>query len=98
MEANLVLVPEVEGSQYGVVSPLPNGGLSVGYWNTLNGRIHITLYADVDTIVHEVATSKAINAELRAAKKDNEGEEIKPNIEYNPKTKRFKEVWPIKEK
>jgi len=86
MEANLVLVPDADDSKSGKVTPVPNG-LSVGYWFTRSdGRIYVNLSSDIDTIVHEVATSKAIRAELRAADKDNKGEEIKPLIEYNPIT------------
>lgn len=100
MEANLVLVPEAEDNLSGVVTPVPSG-LSVGYWHTdkINGRIYITLFKDVEeTIIHEVATRKAINAEIRATEKALNGVEIKPNIEYDPVTKRFKEVWPEREK
>lgn len=92
MEAKLVLLPETEGSQYGAVVPIPNG-LSVGYWAThSDGHIHITLISDVDTIVHEVATREAVRAELRAANKVAKGEEKQPVIEYDPVTRKFRQV------
>lgn len=102
METRLVLIPEEEGATYGKVQPLKvNGGnilygLSVGFWSLSkeDNRVYIRLNEDIDNITHEVATAKSVRAELRQAKKDAEGVEIKPTIEYNPRTKRFKQVYP----
>lgn len=102
MEAHLALIPEEEGSPYGTVNPVvaDNGGitygLSVGNWTLSsesgNGYIHIVLPADVETIVHEVATRKSVRAESRATEKALKGEEKKPTIEYDPVTRKFKQV------
>ncbi len=101
MNTELVLFPEEEDKSCGSVVPLvaSNGktyyGLSVGYWlvDDTDNYIHILLREDIDTIVHETATSKAVRAELRAAERDTKGEEKKPTIEYDPITKRFNKVY-----
>ena len=106
MDARLALVPDNSDTSLGVIKPIAYDdgnilyGMAIGHWtsHTSDGNIHIVLYDDITTIIHEKATGKAIRAELRAAEKDNNGEEIRPDIEYDPKTKRFKEVWPVKEK
>lgn len=103
MDARLALVPNGEDTSRGVVRLVTDNGIlygrSVGHWtsSTIDGNIHVILNQDVDTITHEVATSKAIRAELRAAERDANGVEIKPIITYDPKTRRFKEVYPVKE-
>ena len=106
MDNRLVLVPEEEGATYGTVKPVAvNGsglmsyGLSVGGWSlsSYDNRIYIDLLKDIDTVIHEVATTKSVKAELRAADKDAKGTEIKPVVTYDPRTKRFKQVMPLKE-
>ena len=68
-------------------------GLSVGHWGKSdNGTIYIDLYSNVDTIIHEVATRKSVRAEIRAAEKDAKGEEHPFHVEFDPVTKRFKQV------
>lgn len=104
MDTRLALVPDTEDPERGVVKPvaIKDGsvyyGTSVGRFttNTPNGNTHVILNGDIDTIIHEVATRKGVAAELRAAEKDAKGTEIKPIITYNPKTKRFKEIYPSK--
>lgn len=101
MDTNFVLVPEEEGKNYGIIKPVDpvsgqEYGLSVGHWIVLSSdnRIHIILKEDIDSIIHETATTKAIRAELRAAERDNKGVEIKPTIILDPVTRRFKQVYP----
>ena len=101
MEARLILVPDEEEKDCGVVKPVVviggviTYGLSIGNWTLLktDNRIHITLYEDVTTIIHETATSKAVAAELRAAEKDANGVEKKTVVTLDPRTKRFKEEY-----
>jgi len=106
MNNRLVLVPEEDGATYGTVKPVAiNGdgamsyGLSVGHWvlTAKDNRIYIDLLRDIDTIIHKVATLKSVKAELRAGEKDVNGTEIKPIITYDPQTKRFEQVMPVKE-
>lgn len=102
MDTHLALIPDGEDLERGVVKPIvvKNGttlyGFPVGHWtkSTPDGNIHVILSKDIDTIHHEVATRKGIAAELRAAEKNAQGVEIKPIITYDPKTKRFREVYP----
>lgn len=102
MEARLALIPEAKDTPYGTVKPVEVGkngniayGLSVGSWvvSSVDKNIHITLSADIDTIVHEVATRKGIRAELRQAEKDAKGVEPEKVIEYDPISKRFRQVY-----
>lgn len=100
MATRLVLVPEEEGATYGRVTPAKaNGstityGLSVGTWSLgSNGNVLIDLNKDIDTITHEIATSKGVRAELRQADKDAKGMEKKTIIILDPKTKRFKQEY-----
>jgi len=100
MEARLALIPEAEDGLSGTVKPvtISNGsiyyGLSVGGWvvSSVDGYIHITLIRSIDTIIHELATREGVRAESRAMKKDAKGIEKKPVIEYDTKTKRFRQV------
>lgn len=102
MDTRLVLVSDERTKDHGTVKTvaLVNGnlyhGLSVGTWrlSDTDGYIYLTLYHDLDTIIHETATTKAVRAELRAAEKDAKGVEKKPIIILDPVTKRFKEVYP----
>ena len=101
MDAHLVLVPDEDEEACGVVKPVAviDGvmayGLSIGSWTLLDAdnRIHITLNGDIDTIIHETATRKAVNAEIRAAEKDARGEEKKTVVTLDPRTKRFKQEY-----
>lgn len=101
MDTTFVLIPEEEGKNYGTIKPVDpvNGevcGLSVGYWRLLppDNRIYIMFKESIDTIIHEVATTKSIRAELRAANRDNRGVEKKPIISYDPVSKKFRSVMP----
>ena len=101
MDARLVLVHDEEEEACGVVKPVVviggviTYGLSIGNWSLskTDNRIHITLNGDVTTIIHETATSKAVNAELRAAEKDAKGVEKAMVITLDPRTKRFKQEY-----
>lgn len=98
-DARLVLQRDEDSSIRGTVHPIAvrqNGDVlrsptSIGRWTVLKGEIWITLYHDLDRIVHEVATSKAVTAELRQSVKDAKGKEWPKHIEYDPVTKRFRE-------
>ena len=101
MASRLVLERKNPEDTYGTVKPLQVvngsviGGLSVGTWRLgEDGIICIDLNADLDTIIHEVATRKAVRAELRAAEKDAKGTEIKPIVEYDPVARRFRQIYP----
>jgi len=74
-------------------------GLPIGWWRVDKGVVSIELLPDIDVLKHETATRQAIRAELRAAEKDKKGVEAPIQIEFNPRTKRFKqvEVLPKKE-
>lgn len=95
------LIPEGEDKLYGGVKPVEviDGqvcyGLSIGGWavSHLDGNIHIVLREDIDAIIHETATRRGVNAELRQAEKDAKGVEKKPTIVLDPRTKRFKEEY-----
>ena len=98
MDAHLALIPEEEDKPYGTVKPMAvidgsiRYGLSVGSWSISNGITHVILSDDIDTIVHETATRKAVNAEIRAAEKDARGIDKPVTVEYNPVTKRFRQI------
>lgn len=99
MPARIILQHRERGNTYGRVVPLlhdkdgePYHGLPVGHWGINAGEIYIDLLESIDTIVHEVATRKAVRAEIRAANKVAKGEEHPFHVEYDPITKRFKQV------
>ncbi len=100
MTTRLELVKE-DNETFGRIQPVevtPTGnyhGLSVGSWYETDGHIYLDLYEPPDTIAHEIATSKAVRAEIAADKRAKEGVEVvRPfRVEYNPKTKRFKQVF-----
>lgn len=74
------------------ITPSKDGeylGLSVGSWTEEPIGIVITLFTDIDTMRHEVATRKSVSSELRAAKKDKEGFEPKKVIKYDPVRRKF---------
>ena len=67
----------------------PYFGLPVGSWAKEPFGVVVTLFTDVDTIRHEVATRRSVRSELRAAGKDKEGFEPKKVIKYNPVKRKF---------
>ena len=100
MDTRLALLPEEEGKPYGTVKPVevkegqPQYGLSIGSWSvsSADGHVHIVLNDSIPIIIHEVATSKAIRAEMRASEKDRNGTEKKPIIILDTITKRFRQI------
>jgi len=68
-------------------------GLQCGYWARDGNRIIITLFDDLDTIIHEIATRKAVRAELRAADKDRVGVEKPYDIVLDVNTGKLSKVY-----
>jgi hypothetical protein len=100
MDTRLALIKD-GGNNSGVVKPVRfdksggiDYGISVGTWRLSpdDNNIYVTLYEDIDTIKHEVATRKSVRTELRAAEKDRNGTEVPMRITFDPVTRRFKQV------
>ena len=97
MPTRLALLPSERVNTCGPVVPTAKDGitpvgLSVGTWHILNSIIYVEFLTDIDTIKHEVATSKAVRQELRQAEKDKAGIIHPTKIEYDPRTKKFRQV------
>jgi len=98
--AKLVLQPDKASPSCGQVYPaevvnnkLACGGIQCGHWTRSGDRIVVHLNDDLEVIIHEVATRKAIRAELRAAERDAIPKELSFEIVMDPQTRKFKKVY-----